>query len=80
MYLIVFGNFVFLDVCKMVVMLLGFNFGKLVFFLKVILFIVKYFLVDLRGVISSIYLIDGILDFFIVLLLGLMVKNFWLIF
>lgn len=60
----------------MVVMLLGFNFGKLVFFLKVILFIVKYFLVDLRGVISSIYLIDGILDFFIVLLLGLMVKNF----
>lgn len=57
-------------------MLVGFNFGKLVFFLKVILFIVKYFLVDLRGVISSIYLIDGILDFFIVLLLGLMVKNF----
>lgn len=74
--MIVFGNFVFLDVCKMVVMLLGFNFGKLVFFLKVILFIVKYFLVDLRGVISSIYLIDGILDFFIVLLLGLIVKNF----
>lgn len=61
-------------------MLVGFNFGKLVFILKVILFIVKYFLVDLRGVISSIYLIDGILDFFIVLLLGLMVKNFWLIF